>query len=88
VLYFWVDKYNFLRNSVLKVGVSGKMAILALKSLDVTLFMPSAGQILFDAVLRSKFDGLALILTLCGIAYLFLPVSKMIWFFNSENFFL
>ena len=88
VMYFWVDKYNFLRNSVLKVGMSGKMAILALKSLDATLFLPSAGHILFDAVLRSEFDIFALILTLCGIGYLFVPVSEIIWFFNSEKFFL
>ncbi len=87
-LYYWVDKYNFLRNSVIKAGVSGKMAILALKSLDATLFMPSAGQMLFDAVLRSKFDILALILTVLGIIYIFLPVSKIIWYFNSEKFFL
>lgn len=68
--------------------MSGKMAILALKSLDATLFLPSAGQILFDATLRSKFDVLALILTLCGICYMFVPISEIIWYFNSEKFFL
>lgn len=88
ILYFWVDKYNFLRKSVLKSGMSGKMAILALKSLDATLFLPPAGQMLFDAILRSKFDPLAFFFTLCGIAYLFVPVSQIIWYFNSEKFFL
>lgn len=42
-LYFWIDKYNFLRCSTLKSGMSGKMAILALKSLDATLFLPFLG---------------------------------------------
>lgn len=88
VLYFWVDKYNFLYRSVLKSGMSGKMAILALKSLDATLFMPSAGQMLFDWILRGKFDPLALILTVSGILYMFVPVSNIIWYFNSEKFFL
>lgn len=88
ILYFWVDKYNFLRKSVLKSGISGKMAILGLKSLDATLFLPSAGQLLFDWILRGSFDPLALILTILGILYLFVPVSDLIWHFNSEKFYL
>lgn len=43
VIYYWVDKYNFLRRSTLKSGISGKMAILGLKALDVTLFLTNAG---------------------------------------------
>jgi hypothetical protein len=43
ILYYWVDKYNFLRRSVLKSGISGKMTILGLKSLDATLFLTYAG---------------------------------------------
>lgn len=88
IFYFWVDKYNFLRKSVLKSGISGKMAILGLKSLDATLFLPSAGQLLFDWILRGSFDLLALILTVLGILYLFVPVSDLIWHFNSEKFYL
>jgi len=42
-LYYWVDKYNFLRRSTLKEGVSGKMAVVTLKLLDVTLFLVPAG---------------------------------------------
>jgi hypothetical protein len=38
-----VDKLNFLRRSAIKTGISGKMAILALKSLDATLFLAPAG---------------------------------------------
>jgi len=87
-LYYWVDKYNFLRKSVLKAGISGKMAILGLKSLDVTLFLPSAGQLLFDWILRESFDPLACILTILGILYMFVPISDLIWYFNSEKFYL
>lgn len=43
ILYYWVDKYNFLRKSVIKTRVSGKMAILGIKSLDATLFLCPAG---------------------------------------------
>lgn len=42
-LYYWIDKYNFLRKSAVKTRVSGKMAILGLKSLDATLFLSPAG---------------------------------------------
>jgi hypothetical protein len=53
VLYYWVDKYNFLRRSALKAGMSGKMSLLSLKSLDATLFLAPAGKILFGVILRS-----------------------------------
>jgi len=43
ILYFWVDKYNFLRRSTINTRVSGKMAIYGLKSLDATLFLSCAG---------------------------------------------
>ena len=43
VIYYWVDKYNFLNRSALKEGLSGKMSIYALKSLDATLFLAAAG---------------------------------------------
>ena len=43
VLYYWIDKYNFLRRSTVNNRVSGKMAILGLKSLDATLFLRPAG---------------------------------------------
>ena len=77
-----------MRKSVLKAGISGKMAILGLKSLDATLFLPSAGQLLFDWILRGSFDPLALILTILGVLYMFVPISDLIWYFNSEKFFL
>ena len=47
-LYYWVDKYNLLRRSSLKNNISGNMAIISLKLLDLTLFMRAAGELLFD----------------------------------------
>jgi hypothetical protein len=42
-LYYWIDKYNFLKRSAIKSRVSGKMAILGLKSLDATLLLTHTG---------------------------------------------
>ena len=52
VLYYWIDKYNFLRRSALKEGLSGKISILSLKSLDATLFLAPAGRVLFSWMLH------------------------------------
>jgi len=52
-LYFWVDKFNFLRRSAYKGGVSGKMSLLSLKSLDATLFLAPAGRVLFSYVMHN-----------------------------------
>jgi hypothetical protein len=43
IFYYWVDKFNFTRRSSIKGRVSGKMAILGLKSLDATLLLAPFG---------------------------------------------
>ena len=55
------------------------MAILGLKSLDATLFLCPAGELIFSAVLRQKFDYPALIFMIIGLAYTCLPVTSFIW---------
>lgn len=77
-LYYWVDKYNFLRRSTLKEGISGKMPIVSLKLLDVTLFLVPAGELLFDYILRDNFDYKTAILAVIAIIYLCLPISSII----------
>lgn len=81
--YYWVDKYNFLRSCTRKPGISGKMTILAVKSIDATLFLVPAGGFLFDLILRNYFDILALCLTILGIIYCFLPMTQIIWRLNG-----
>lgn len=82
-LYFWIDKYNFLHRSTLKAGLSGKMAILGLKSLDATLFLSPAGAVLFDLLVRKHFDWVSLIFALLGIVYMIIPITSLIWKFNG-----
>jgi len=79
ILYYWVDKYNFLRKSAVNTRVSGKMAILGLKSLDATLFLSPAGQLLFEGILHNRFDYPALIFVIIGIIYTLLPTTSFIW---------
>jgi hypothetical protein len=83
IMYYWVDKYNFLRRSALKEGLSGKMAILGLKSLDVTLFLPHAGSLLFQWILSGHFSRSSAVLCVLGILYLLVPITKLIWKFNG-----
>lgn len=79
ILYYWVDKYNFLRKSAVKTRVSGKMAILGLKSLDATLFLSPVGELLFQWIIHNKFDYPALIFTIIGVIYTMLPITSFIW---------
>lgn len=86
IFYYWVDKYNFVRSCTRKPGISGKMTLLAVKSIDVTLFFVPAGAFLFDLMLRSNFNVLKLILMILALIYLFLPMSDIIWMLNDEKF--
>ncbi len=79
ILYYWVDKYNFLRRSAVKTRVSGKMAILGLKSLDATLFICPAGELLFQWLLHHHFDYTSLIFVFLGIIYTLMPITSLIW---------
>lgn len=83
VFYYWVDKYNFVNSCTRKPGISGKMSLLAVKSIDATLFMVPAGSFLFDLILRNHFNILSLCLMIFGILYLFVPMSDLIWKFND-----
>lgn len=42
-LYYWIDKYNLLRRSTIKINVSGELIHLTLKMLDFTLVLRSLG---------------------------------------------
>lgn len=84
--YYWVDKYDFVNSCTRKPGISGKMSLLAVKSIDATLFLVPAGAFLFDLMLRHHFDVLSLVLMILGIIYLLLPTSDFIWMLNDEKF--
>lgn len=86
VFYYWVDKYNFVKSCTRKPGISGKMTLLAVKSIDMTLFLVPAGSFLFDLMLRHHFNVLSLVLMLIGIVYVLLPMSDLIWLLNDEKF--
>lgn len=82
-LYYWVDKYNFLRRSTLKESISGKMSLITLKLLDFTLVLVPAGELLFDYILRSNFNYYAAIMTAIAIIYVILPTTDLILYFNG-----
>ena len=42
-LYYWVDKFNLLRRSSLKLNISGRLVMLAMNLLDFTLFLRVIG---------------------------------------------
>lgn len=76
--YYWVDKYNFVKSCTRKPGISGKMSLFAVKSIEATLFLVPAGAFLFDLMLRHKFNVFSLVLMILGIVYLILPMSSFI----------
>lgn len=84
--YYWVDKCNFVKSCTRKPGISGKMSLFAVKSIDATLFLVPAGSFLFDLMLRHKFNVLSLVLMILGIIYLILPIGSLIWTLNDEKF--
>ena len=80
--YYWVDKYNLLRRSSLKSDVSGHLVFLALKLLDLTLFLRSVGEIFFDERIRHGSQTSSIILAGIGLFYFLLPTSNFIKYFN------
>lgn len=68
--------------------MSGKITILSLKSLDATLFLAPAGRALFDFILHGSIDYMSIILAVFGLIYLLIPMSDLLWYFNSEKFLL
>jgi hypothetical protein len=85
-LYYWVDKYNFLRRSAVKEGLSGKITILSLKSMDATLFLAPAGRVLFCLIIHKYLDFLGIFLTILGLIYICLPMTEIIEHYNLEKF--
>jgi len=76
VLYYWVDKFNFLRRSAIKEGHSGKISTFSLQALDATLFLAHAGRVMFTYLVQHhEIDYLGILFTIIGIVYLFLPIE-------------
>lgn len=51
-LYYWIDKYNLLRKSSIKEGVSGNLVMKALLLMDFILIIKPAGELVFDGMIR------------------------------------
>lgn len=81
-LFYWIDKYNLLKKSCIKENVSGGMSMKAMRLLDVTLILRSAGEMIFDSQIR---DGISYqpIICLC-VAFIFciLPKDEILDFFH------
>jgi hypothetical protein len=87
-LYYWVDKFNLLRRSSVHEYVSGKVAIMVMKFLDVTLLLRGVGEMIFDHDLRDGVQACSIVFVSVAFVYLLLPVNKIIKFFNDEEFYL
>jgi hypothetical protein len=83
-LYYWVDKFNLLRRSSVTHNISGKMVMTCLKLLDMSLFLKPLGSLIFNMQIRDGADITSIILGVMGIAYLVLPVDKLLEYFNEE----
>jgi hypothetical protein len=80
-IFYWVDKYNLLRNSSVKKNVSGVLIAKALVMLDLTLILKPGGDLIFDSAVGSESNYQSILCMLIGVLYLLLPVNKFIdWF--------
>jgi len=86
ILYYWIDKYNLLRRSSVANAVSGKMINFTLRMLDMTLVFRAFGDTLFDYQIREGIHISSIFFLFIAIIYQFMPVKKMIRFFNHEKF--
>lgn len=85
-LYYWTDKYNLLRRSSLKNNISGEMAIISLKLLDLTLFIKPMGELLFDFQIRDGVNVESIIFAIIGALYCLLPMDDILKFVHEEAF--
>lgn len=51
-IYYWIDKYNLLRRSVLKFNISYKLALHFLMVLEWSIVFEPTGALIFDGLLR------------------------------------
>ena len=86
IIYYWIDKYNLLRRSSMANAVSGKMINFTLRMLDLTLIFRTFGDILFDYQIREGVHISSIFFFIIAIVYQFMPVKKMIRYFNHEKF--
>lgn len=82
-LYYWTSKFNLLRRSSLRHNISAEIVLNCLKLLDITLIMRPLGEIIFDASIRDGVNLSSIIMLAIAIIYFFLPMGKIINFFNE-----
>jgi hypothetical protein len=88
IFHYWVDKYNLLKKSSLESEVSGKMCLKALKLLDVSLIMRRIGSLIFDFQIKKGYTIESIVCAAIALAYIILPVDKLLGCFHSEDFLL
>ena len=89
ILYYWIDKYNLLRRSVLRVNISYKLSIAFLSLFEWCIIMEPAGSLLFDGLIR-QYTTLnltsSIVMTVLGLIYIFLPRNSIINACFNEKF--
>ena len=70
----------------MRAGISGKITIVALKSVDATLFLLPAGEFAFNLLLHKEVDVMSIVLMVLGLAYVLTPITDIIWKVNDEKF--
>jgi hypothetical protein len=82
-IFYWVDKYNLLRNSSVKKNVSGVLSGKALVMLDLTLILIPIGEMIFDGAIRSEWHYQSLACLFIGLLYVIIPVNNLIQYFHD-----
>ena len=85
-LYYWVDRYNLFKRSVIKSPLSGGLVVLAMKLLDFTLFLKAIGELFFDERIRDGFQVESIVMITVSFVYLIVPSTSIIKYFHEEKF--
>lgn len=84
--YYWIDKYNLLRKSSLNIDVSGHLANLTMKLLDITLFWRTFGDFLYDLQIRDGVHWTTIVMFVIAVIYVVLPIRTILDKIMNENF--
>ena len=89
LLYYWIDKYNLLRRSVLKVNLSSKIPLAFLSMLEWCLVFQPVGSLIFDGFIR-EYTALnlapSIVMIVCGLIYVLVPKNEAINCCFNEKF--
>eukprot|EP00828_Plagiopyla_frontata_P011732 TRINITY_DN16520_c0_g1_i2.p3 TRINITY_DN16520_c0_g1~~TRINITY_DN16520_c0_g1_i2.p3 ORF type:complete len:160 (+),score=19.55 TRINITY_DN16520_c0_g1_i2:305-784(+) len=77
LIYYWVDKYNFLKRSTVKESLSLALSQHMIDKLDYIFLLFGISNCLYDYMLFGSIYTLNLVIAILGLIYLLLPLETL-----------